>query len=255
VPHDLPTTRSLYDPRFEHDSCGMSFVVHVKGAASHRIVQTGLGALCSMEHRGATGAEAETGDGAGILLQVPDTFLRKVAAREGVAANGATGFELPARGAYGVGIAFLPSDPMLAKKAKLAIADILDDEELVALGWRAVPMEPGCLGASARNVMPSFAQLFVAARGFASLANTELVDVVDLDDADREWLRATLQRHRELTDSAVAARLLASTNPFANFRKVMPRDYARVLRVIADAKAAGLDDAATSQKIMESVNG
>jgi glutamate synthase (NADPH/NADH) large chain len=94
-----------------------------------------------------------------------------------------------------------------------------------------------------------------AAGGFASLVNTELVDVVDLDDADREWLRATLQRHHELTDSAVAARLLASANPFANFRKVMPRDYARVLRVIADAKAAGLDDVATSQKIMESVNG
>jgi glutamate synthase (NADPH/NADH) large chain len=94
-----------------------------------------------------------------------------------------------------------------------------------------------------------------AAGGFASLVNTELVDVVDLDDADREWLRAMLQRHLALTESAVAARLLASANPFASFRKVMPRDYARVLRVIADAKAAGLDDAATSQKIMESVNG
>jgi glutamate synthase (NADPH/NADH) large chain len=94
-----------------------------------------------------------------------------------------------------------------------------------------------------------------AAGGFASLVNTELVDVVDLDDADREWLRAVLQRHLTLTDSAVAARLLASANPFANFRKVMPRDYARVLRVIAEAKAAGLDDAATSQKIMESVHG
>ena len=94
-----------------------------------------------------------------------------------------------------------------------------------------------------------------ASGGFAALVNTELVDVVDLDDADREWLRATLQRHHTLTDSAVAARLLASADPLANFRKVMPRDYARVLRVIADAKAAGLDDAATSQKIMESVNG
>ena len=167
-PFDLPPARGLYDPRFEHDSCGVSFVVHVKGAASHRIVQTGLGALCSMEHRGATGAEAETGDGAGILLQVPDKFLRKVAAREGVAANGAAGFELPARGAYGAGIAFLPADLQLAEKAKSAIADILDAEGLVALGWRAVPVEPGCLGASARKVMPSFAQLFVAARGGAT---------------------------------------------------------------------------------------
>jgi len=153
VLRDLPPARGLYDPRFEHDSCGVSFVVHVKGAASHRIVQTGLGALCSMEHRGATGAEAETGDGAGILLQVPDKFLRKVA-----------GVALPPRGAYGVGIAFLPSDTVLAEKAKSAIVDILDEEGLVALGWREVPVEPGCLGASARKVMPSFAQLFVAAR-------------------------------------------------------------------------------------------
>ena len=79
----VPPARGLYDPRFEHDSCGVSFVVHIHGVASHRIVQTGLGALCSMEHRGATGAEPDTGDGAGILLQVPDKFLRKVAEREG----------------------------------------------------------------------------------------------------------------------------------------------------------------------------
>ena len=95
--------------------------------------------------------------------------------------------------------------------------------------------------------------------------NTELVDIVPLDADDREWLLATLRRHYELTESAVAARLLglgaagggaaAGRDPLANFRKVMPRDYARVLRVMADAKSAGLDDAATSQKIMESVNG
>ncbi|MFZ9578827.1 MAG: hypothetical protein ACO3AK_08635, partial [Ilumatobacteraceae bacterium] len=100
---------------------------------------------------------------------------------------------------------------------------------------------------------------------FASRVNTELVDIVPLDADDREWLLATLRRHYELTESAVAARLLglgaagggaaAGRDPLANFRKVMPRDYARVLRVMADAKSAGLDDAATSQKIMESVNG
>ncbi|MGA0132480.1 MAG: hypothetical protein ACO3KE_07805, partial [Ilumatobacteraceae bacterium] len=103
-PFGLPAAHGLYDPRFEHDSCGVSFVVHVKGEASHRIVQTGLGALCSMEHRGATGAEPETGDGAGILLQVPDTFLRKVAATQGIGVNGSGGLELPPYGAYGVGV-------------------------------------------------------------------------------------------------------------------------------------------------------
>jgi glutamate synthase (NADPH/NADH) large chain len=84
--------------------------------------------------------------------------------------------------------------------------------------------------------------------------NSELVDIVPLDADDREWLSGVLRRHYDLTESAVAARLLGLDAPFANFRKVMPRDYARVLRVMADAQRAGLDDAATSQKIMESVN-
>lgn len=72
---DLPQASGLYDPRFEHDSCGVSFIVDMHGRASHEIVATGLGALCSMEHRGATGAETQTGDGAGILLQIPHKFL------------------------------------------------------------------------------------------------------------------------------------------------------------------------------------
>jgi glutamate synthase (NADPH/NADH) large chain len=115
------------------------------------------------------------------------------------------------------------------------------------------------LGATGRNfaagMSGGIAYVLDEDETFVSRVNAEMVDVTGLDDADREWLRAVLQRHLALTDSAVAARLLASANPFASFRKVMPRDYARVLRVIADAKAAGLDDAATSQKIMESVHG
>ena len=166
---DVPSARGLYDPRFEHDSCGVSFVVHIRGVASHRIVQTGLGALCSMEHRGATGAEPDTGDGAGILLQVPDKFLRKVAKREGRAAsstgaNGTAGFELPARGAYAVGLAFLPADTNLAEKSRAAITRTFDEEGLHVLGWRSVPVDPSCLGASARRVMPSFEHCFVVSR-------------------------------------------------------------------------------------------
>ena len=78
VPGQLPPKHGLYDPRFEHDACGVSFVAHIKGIASHELVRTGLDALCNLEHRGATGAEADTGDGAGILVQVPDRFLRGV---------------------------------------------------------------------------------------------------------------------------------------------------------------------------------
>ena len=155
--HDLPPARGLYDPNLEHDACGVSFVVHVKGVASHLTVQTGLGALCSMEHRGATGAEPETGDGAGIMLQIPDSFLRKVAA--------ASGFSLPPRGTYGAGLAFLPGDDSRADSARTAMARIFAEEGLRVLGWREVPVEPSCLGASARRVMPSFAHVFVASSG------------------------------------------------------------------------------------------
>src|SRR5262245_63089460 len=93
----LPPASGLYDPRFEHDACGVSFVVDVLGRASRDIVDTALGALCNLDHRGASGAERNTGDGAGLLVQVPDAFLRAVVA-----------FDLPPAGAYGVGIAFLP---------------------------------------------------------------------------------------------------------------------------------------------------
>src|SRR5579884_89160 len=102
----LPERSGLYDPRFEHDACGVSFVVDVKGRASHDIVATALGALCNLDHRGAQGAEANTGDGAGILLQVPDAFLR---------AN--VDFELPPAGAYAVGLCFLPAQADLAQQS------------------------------------------------------------------------------------------------------------------------------------------
>ena len=146
----LPPARGLYDPRFEHDACGVSFVVDIKGRASHKIVAMSIGALCSMEHRGATGAEVETGDGAGILIQIPDSFLRAV-----------SGCDLPGVGAYGVGLAFLPSDIAQRSAAKGVIEEIILEEGLRLLGWREVPVEPSCLGASALRVMPKFAQIFV----------------------------------------------------------------------------------------------
>ena len=148
---DLPAPSGLYDPRFEHDACGVSFVANIKGERSRSIVSMGIGALCNMEHRGATGAEADTGDGAGILIQVPDRFLRAVA-----------GFALPPAGAYAVGLAFLPADPNDAGKARHAIERIVAEEGLATVGWRVVPVSPDCLGASARQVMPSFEQLFIA---------------------------------------------------------------------------------------------
>ncbi len=151
-PAGLPAPTGLYDPRFEHDACGVSFVANIKGVASHDIVAKGIGALCNMEHRGATGAEADSGDGAGVLIQIPDRFLREVVA-----------FALPAKGTYAVGMAFLPADPVDAAAAQRAIEGILAEEGLALLGWRAVPTDPSTLGATAKAVMPSFQQLFLNA--------------------------------------------------------------------------------------------
>ncbi len=149
-----PGPTGLYDPRFEHDSCGVSFVAHLKGHRSHELVQTGLLALTNLEHRGATGAEPDTGDGAGILLQVPDRLLR-----------GSVDFELPAPGAYAVGVVFLPEPDSARDKAQSQIEAIMVEEGLSVLGWRDVPVDPECLGKTSRAAMPVFRQLFVSSPG------------------------------------------------------------------------------------------
>ena len=146
-----PGPIGLYDPRNEHDSCGVSFVANLNGIRSNELVLTGLKALTNMEHRGATGAEPDTGDGAGILLQIPDRFLREV-----------VDFELPAPGAYATGIAFLPADLVACEKAMAAIDATVADVGLRTLGWRDVPVNPDCLGATSRAAMPSFKQLFIS---------------------------------------------------------------------------------------------
>ncbi|HEX9970265.1 MAG TPA: glutamate synthase subunit alpha, partial [Acidimicrobiales bacterium] len=148
---DLPEAQGLYDPAFEHDACGVSFVVDMKGRRSHELVRLGITALDNLEHRGASGSEPNTGDGAGILIQVPDTFLRAVA-----------GFDLPPPGSYAVGTAFLPGDPAAADAAADAIDKIVDSEGLQVLGWRPVPIDDSMIGASAKAVEPTFRQLFVA---------------------------------------------------------------------------------------------
>jgi glutamate synthase (NADPH/NADH) large chain len=145
-----PPTGGLYDPRFEHDACGIALVADLHGRRSHRLVLQAITALEHLAHRGATGSEEDSGDGAGILLQVPDAFYREV-----------VDFALPAPGRYATGVAFLPRDPSEAAKARLRIETIADEEDLVVLGWRDVPVETGQLGSVARADMPSFQQCFV----------------------------------------------------------------------------------------------
>src|SRR3954465_13620551 len=136
---DLPRKQGLYDPAFEHDACGVAFVVDMKGRASHDIVEKGLQALCNLDHRGAAGAEPTTGDGAGILLQIPDAFLRAV-----------VDFELPAAGSYATGLAFLPADRDAADVTAAAVEKVVEDEGLTVLGWRDVPTDDREVGATAR---------------------------------------------------------------------------------------------------------
>ncbi|MGH9116635.1 MAG: glutamate synthase large subunit [Acidimicrobiales bacterium] len=147
----LPRPQGLYDPAFEHDACGVAFVADLEGRPSHRMVELGLTALHNLDHRGATGADANDGDGAGITVQVPDAFLRAV-----------VDFDLPPAGGYAVGCAFLPVDPEAAEKAMAAVEEIVDDEGLRFLGWRDVPVDPSSLGAMAFDAMPLFRHLFVA---------------------------------------------------------------------------------------------
>src|SRR6195952_1651425 len=140
----------LYNPAYEHDACGVAMVVDMHGRRSRDIVDKAITALLNLEHRGAQGAEPNTGDGAGILLQVPDAFLRAV-----------VDFELPAEGSYVTGIAFLPQSSRDAAAACESVGKIAEAEGLQVLGWRDVPTDDSSLGALARDAMPTFRQVFI----------------------------------------------------------------------------------------------
>ncbi|NQW73024.1 MAG: glutamate synthase subunit alpha, partial [Actinobacteria bacterium] len=155
---DLPAAQGLYDPTREHDACGVAFLATLTGVPSHRIVADALTALRNLEHRGASGSQPDSGDGAGILLQVPDAFLRADVE-----------FELPGPGRYAVGTGFLPVDAQARGAVKRAIEAIAVDEGLTVLGWRVVPIDPSLVGATARSVMPWFEQLFVSAGALGGL--------------------------------------------------------------------------------------
>ncbi len=146
----------LYDPSFEHDACGVAFVADLSGRGEHDVVAQALRALCNLEHRGAKGGDPDTGDGAGIITQVPDVFLRAVA-----------GFRLPEPGSYAVGLLFIDSERQWVTES---ITRLAGEEGLTVLGWRDVPFAPSAVGAAARDVQPELVQVFVAgARGESGL--------------------------------------------------------------------------------------
>jgi glutamate synthase (NADPH/NADH) large chain len=163
VPHDSSAacppespqgaSQSLYDAQYEHDACGVGFVVDIKGRKSHGIVRQALQLLMNLLHRGACGCEANTGDGAGILLQMPDAFLRREAER--------LGFSLPAERGYGAGLVFLPRDRAARDRVETMFEDIVIDEGQLVLGWRDVPTDASGVGPSAAAAAPVFRQFFV----------------------------------------------------------------------------------------------
>src|SRR5476649_1655188 len=153
VPGRVPAADGLYDPRHEHDACGVGFVADIKGRRSHTIVERGLQLLINLLHRGACGCEANTGDGAGILIQIPDRFFRKVTAP--------LGFTLPAEGRYGTGLVFLPQDAGERDRIRRLLEQIVREEGQDVLGWRAVPTDLRRLGASAVAAAPVIEQLFI----------------------------------------------------------------------------------------------
>ena len=144
-------SEGLYDSRFEHDACGVGFVADLAAKGGHDVVASALRVLCNLEHRGAKGADPDTGDGAGILTQIPHGFFRAVA-----------DFPLPDSGAYAAGLAFLPIDQSERAVAAAKIAELAADEGLTVLGWREVPVKIDACGAGARGALPHLAQLFVA---------------------------------------------------------------------------------------------
>ncbi len=151
----FPPKQGLYDPRREHDACGVGFVAHIKGRKSHDIVVKGLTILNNLRHRGATGADPLHGDGAGLLVQIPDAFFREEMAKQNV--------KLPKAGAYGVGMVFLPRNPAARAACVREIERAIANEGQSLLGWREVPIDDRSLGETARNTMPVIRQVFVGA--------------------------------------------------------------------------------------------
>ena len=149
----LPVKQGLYDPQFEHDACGVGFIVHKSGKKSHAIVEQGLTILENLEHRGACGCETNTGDGAGILMQIPHKFLAKVAAAENIV--------LPEAGQYGVGMVYGSPDRDARKNGREVFERLVETEGLKVLGWRDVPTDNSSLGATAQSSEPFMQQVFI----------------------------------------------------------------------------------------------
>ena len=148
-----PAAQGLYDPANEHDACGVGFVANIKGKKSHEIIEQGLTILKNLTHRGAVGADPKASDGAGILIQMPDTFFREELAKQNIT--------LPPFGQYGVGMVFLPREPASRFACEYEIERAIKDEGQTLLGWRDVPVDSADLGESVKKIEPVIRQVFI----------------------------------------------------------------------------------------------
>lgn len=187
----MPMKKGLYDPSFEKDSCGVGFIASIKGEKTNKIVLDGMQILERMTHRGATGADSKTGDGAGILIQIPHEFFTKVLNNIGIT--------LPPEGDYGVGLVFLPQDENECKIVKNEIKKAIDEQGQVLLGWREVPVDNNVIGPVARASEPKFEQLFIKKVG---------------NENDREVFERALYIIRKKAENAVRVSNLKQKEQF-----------------------------------------
>ncbi len=138
--------QGLYDPQYEHDACGMGFIVNLNGEKSHEVIRKGIEILINLTHRGACGCDPETGDGAGITIQIPHEFFARECSR--------LGFSLPPAGVYGVGMMFLPVEPKQRLICEGIVERIAREEGLTVLGWRDTPVRADAIGRHARATQP-----------------------------------------------------------------------------------------------------
>jgi len=179
-----PCNEGLYNSEFEHDACGVGFVAHLKGEKSHNIIQKGLELLANLEHRGAVGAEKNSGDGAGILTQMPDKFMRKVAKEAGI--------DLPPYGSYGVGVVFIPRDPDAYSETQSIVEQCIEEMGQECLGWRKVPTDNSSLGESVKATEPIIKHVFI-----------KKADDIDSDAFERKLFVIRKYAQSRVTDSPV----------------------------------------------------
>ena len=187
----LPKPQGLYDPQFEHDSCGVGFVANINGEKSHEIIRNGLQIMVNLEHRGAVGADPLAGDGAGILMQLPHKLFSGVSSELGI--------NLPAHDEYGVGMVFLPSDNQTRTELEAIVERCITSEGQQLLGWRDVPIDNSMLSEDVKSTEPVIRQIFVG-RG---------ANVTDADSFERKLFVI-----RKLVEATVSDSALPDANDF-----------------------------------------